>query len=463
MFLNRQLINSFLTTAITGTTAIAMVSLISTIAIAKSPTEIAAIAEVVTVKIDNNLGVPGGSGVIIAKENNIYTVLTANHVVKNVNIGYVVKTPDGQQYQLTKIKSLTQNELDLAYVTFESNQEYPVATIGDSQYAAPGASIFVSGYPLTAEINQERHWEFTTGTVTSIRNTAAEGYAMRYQALTRRGMSGGGVFDTSGRLIGIHGQGDVIGSVKNETSTIPEPLKTGFNAAIPIQNFTESLAVAELNEGVLNIDPGKPDREEGDVDVEATKSYVEGLELLAQGDVTRANDYLIEAANKNPDNVVAIYYQGLIDYTKRDIPAAIANYDRAIQNNPNFALAYFSRGLAQYRQGNRQQALEDYNSAIRINPTNPWSYLNRGIVKEDLADLDGALEDYNRAIRIAPDYGKSYHNRGAVLYSRRDFAAALADFKKASEIFFQNGDTNSYNVAIDGLNKAQKALRNSQN
>ena len=463
MFLNRQLINSFLTTAITGTTAIAMVSLISTIANAKSPTEIAAIAEVVTVKIDNNLGVPGGSGVIIAKENNIYTVLTANHVVKNVNIGYVVKTPDGQQYQLTKIKSLTQNELDLAYVTFESNQEYPVATIGDSQYAAPGASIFVSGYPLTAEINQERHWEFTTGTVTSIRNTAAEGYAMRYQALTRRGMSGGGVFDTSGRLIGIHGQGDVIGSVKNETSTIPEPLKTGFNAAIPIQNFTESLAVAELNEGVLNIDPGKPDREEGDVDVEATKSYVEGLELLAQGDVTRANDYLIEAANKNPDNVVAIYYQGLIDYTKRDIPAAIANYDRAIQNNPNFALAYFSRGLAQYRQGNRQQALEDYNSAIRINPTNPWSYLNRGIVKEDLADLDGALEDYNRAIRIAPDYGKSYHNRGAVLYSRRDFAAALADFKKASEIFFQNGDTNSYNVAIDGLNKAQKALRNSQN
>ena len=463
MFLNRQFLNSYLTTAITGTTAIAMVSLISTVAIAKSPTEIAAIAEVVTVKIDNNLGVPGGSGVIIAKENNIYTVLTANHVVKNVNLGYVVKTPDGQQYKLTKIKNLTQNELDLAYVTFESNQEYPVATIGDSQYAAPGASIFVSGYPLTAEINEERHWEFTTGTVTSIRDTAAEGYAMRYQALTRRGMSGGGVFDTSGRLIGIHGQGDVIGSVKNESSTIPEPLKTGFNAAIPIQNFTESLTVAELNESTLNIDRGKPEPEEGDTDVEATKSYVEGLELLAQGDVTRANDYLIEAADKNPDNVVAIYYQGLIDYTKRDISAAIANYDRAIQNNPNFALAYFSRGLAQYRQGNRQQALEDYNSAIRINPTNPWSYLNRGIVKEDLADLDGALEDYNRAIRIAPDYGKSYHNRGAVFYSRRDFAAALADFKKASEIFFQNGDTNSYNVAIDGLNKAQKALRNSQN
>ncbi|MCC0177986.1 serine protease [Waterburya agarophytonicola K14] len=461
MFLNRQFLNSYLATAIASTAGI--IILAPEIVLAKSPTEIAAVAEVVTVKIDNNLGVPGGSGVIIAKENNSYTVLTANHVVKNVNIGYLVKTPDNQEYKVTGVKNLRENGLDLASITFQSDREYSVATIGDSEYAVPGASIFVSGYPLTAEVDQERHWEFTTGTVTSIRETAAEGYSMRYQALTRRGMSGGGVFDTSGRLVGIHGQGDVIGSVRNESSSIPEPLKTGFNAAIPIKNFTEFLEVTGLSKNALNIDGGKPDREEGDIDVEATKNYVEGLELLAQGDVTRANDYLIEAADKNPNNVVAIYYQGLIDYTKRDLHAAIANYDRAIKNNPNFALAYFSRGLAQYRQGNRNQALEDYNSAIRLNPTDPWSYLNRGIVKEDLADLDGALEDYNRSIHIAPDYGKSYHNRGAVLYSRREFEAASADFKKASEIFFQQGDTNSYNVAIDGLNKAQKAFMNSQN
>ena len=461
MFLNRQLVNSYLSTAIAGTSAITLVSLAADMAIAKSPTEIAQIAQKVTVKINNNLGVPGGSGVIIARENNTYTVLTANHVVKNVNIGYVVKTPDEQQHQVTDIKNLTENGLDLAKITFKSNQEYPVATIGESEYATPGASIFVSGYPLTAEINEERHWEFTTGTVTSIRDTATEGYSMRYQALTRRGMSGGGVFDTSGHLVGIHGQGDVIGSVKNESSSIPEPLKTGFNAAIPIHNFTQSLAVAGLKEDALNIDRNRPDQEASDIDVEATKNYVEGLELLAQGDVTRANDYLIKAAEKNPDNVVAVYYQGLIDYTNRDLTAAIANYNKAIETNPDFALAYFSRGLARYRQGNKQKALEDYNNAISLNPTDPWSYLNRGILKEDLQDLDGALEDYNRAIRIAPDYGKSYHNRGTILYYQRNFEAASRDFKKASEIFFQDGDTNSYNVAIDGLNKAQKALRNS--
>jgi serine protease Do len=460
MFINHQLLNSSLAKVLIGATAIVSIALP---AIAKSPTEIAAIAEAVTVKVDNNLGIPGGSGVIIAQENNTYTVLTANHVVKNVNIGYLVYTPDNQQHQVIKVNRLNQDGLDLAYITFKSNKPYSVVTIGNSEYAAPGASIFVSGYPLTAEENQQRHWEFTTGTITSIRDTATEGYSMRYQALTRRGMSGGAVLDTSGRLVGIHGQGDVIGSVKNESSSVPESLKTGFNAAIPIQNFTASLADGDLREDALVVDQGKPDQEDNDVDVEATKDYVEGVELLAKGDITRANDHLIEAAKKNPNNVVAIYYQGLIDYSKRDISGAIANYSKAIKNNPNFALAYFSRGLAHYRQGNKPQALADYDKAIQVNPTDPWAYLNRGIVKEDLNDLDGALTDYNSAIRIAPDYGKSYHNRGVILYSRRNFKAARADFKRASEIFFQDGDTESYNVAIDGLNKAEEALRDAQN
>lgn len=460
ILINQQLLNSYLTRAVTGTAVVMLASFNAPAVFAKSPTEIAKLAEVATVKIDNNLGVPGGSGVIIAQENNTYTVLTANHVVKNINIGYLVKTADNQQHQVIEVKASPQENLDLAQITFKSKQDYSVAIIGNSEYATPGAAIFVSGYPLTAEINQERYWEFTTGTITSIRETAAEGYSMRYQALTRRGMSGGGVFNTSGHLVGIHGQGDVIGSIQNESSSIPEPLKTGFNAAIPIQNFTASSAASGLSKEILTIDDGEPDKIDTDIDEETTSNYVEGIELLAKGDITKANDYLIEAAENNPKNGIAVYYQGLINYTKRDLPSAIASYDQAIQNNPDFALAYFSRGLAHYRQGNKTQALADYDTSIKNNPTDPWSYLNRGIVKEDLGDTDGALKDYSRSIRIAPNYGKSYHNRGIIFYNRRDFQKASADFQKASEIFFQEGDTDSYNVAIDGLNKANKGLQN---
>ena len=458
LFFNSSLVTNIVTVSAV-TTALVMTSVQ---VVAKSATEIAAIATATTVKIDNTLGIPGGSGVIIAKQNNTYTVLTANHVVLNPNVGYIVKIGT-TEHAVTGVKSLKgEAALDLAIVTFTATEAYSVATFGDSSYATAGSNVYVSGYPLSVDIKADREHEFTTGMITSIRDNASEGYGMRYQALTRRGMSGGPVFNTSGQLIGIHGQGDVIGSVKNETSSIPEPLKTGFNAAIPIGNFVTSLDLVGLNDADLVVDGGKPDQEESEVSVEATKKYVEGIELLQSGNAARANDYLIEAAAENPNNALAVYYQGLIDYTQRDLASAIANYNQALTVNPNFALAYFSRGLANYRLGNKPEALADYNDALRVNPIDPWSYLNRGIVREDLNDIPGALADYNQAIKIDPDYGKSYHNRGAVRYSQRDFKGAIADFKKASELFFQEGDNQSYNVATDSLNKAQKALRNNQ-
>lgn len=336
LFLNSNSIANI----IVGTAVTAALVVTQQQAIAKSATEIAAIATATTVKIDNTLNIPGGSGVIIAHQGDRYTVLTADHVVQNPNIGYIIKTPTGQ-HSVSEVKSLKQQTgLDLAVVTFEAAEAYSIATIGDFEYASAGANVYVSGYPLAVDVNSDREHEFTTGMITSIREGAAEGYAMRYQALTRRGMSGGPVFDTSGRLVGIHGQGDVIGSVNNESSSIPEPLKTGFNAAIPVDNFLNSIAGVGLSEDTLIVDGGKPDKPEEDIDVEATKKYVEGIELLQSGDTSRANDYLIEAAAENPNNALAVYYQGLIDYTQRDVNAAIANYDKAIQVNPNFALAH---------------------------------------------------------------------------------------------------------------------------
>jgi serine protease Do len=459
LFLNPSSITSIISgTLITSVLVITQGSRV----MAKSPTEIAAIALETTVKVENTLGIPGGSGVIIAKQNNTYTVLTANHVVLNPNVGYVIKIKNQQHSAKEVIRLKEKTGLDLAVVKFDSTEVYPTTTFGDSEYATAGANIYVSGFPLSVDIKAEREHEFTTGMVTSFREAANDGYAMRYQALTRRGMSGGPVFDASGHLIGIHGQGDVIGSVKNETSSIPEPLKTGFNAAIPIQSFLDSLALAKLDESNLIIENGKPDEQEGEVSIEATKKYAEGIELLQSGDTSRANDYLIEAAAENPNNALAVYYQGLINYTRRDISSAIANYDRSLKVNPNFALAYFSRGLANYRLGNKSQALKDYNNALRINPTDPWSYLNRGIVREDMDDMTGALSDYNLAIKIDPSYGKSYHNRGAIRYYQKDFTGAIADFEKASELFFQQGDNESYNVATDSLNKAQNALRDAK-
>ena len=67
-----------------------------------------------------------GSGVIIKRSGNTYTILTAAHVVNAVGSSPVnIVTPDRQQYSTNPNRlKLAPNAIDLATITFESDREY---------------------------------------------------------------------------------------------------------------------------------------------------------------------------------------------------------------------------------------------------------------------------------------------------------------------------------------------------
>jgi S1-C subfamily serine protease len=60
--------------------------------------EVGKIAQEITVLIDSQAF---GSGVLIKHQGNTYTVLTAEHVVRNATAAYQITTPDGQQYPMS--------------------------------------------------------------------------------------------------------------------------------------------------------------------------------------------------------------------------------------------------------------------------------------------------------------------------------------------------------------------------
>lgn len=227
-------------------------------AMAKTAREVAKIAVPTTVQINNTLATDkGGSGVIIAKKGKIYTVLTANHVVINPNSEYVIVTSKKKEHKVTEVKGFQNNGSgpDLAVVMFESEEEYSVAPISNSAEAEIGSGVYISGYPLPAGVgSQEREYQFTNGQVTNVRSSNDQGYTMRYDAVTRRGMSGGPVFDVSGRVIGIHGQGDTVGRVQNEAGGRQEEVKTGFNSAIPINTFVGMMSQVGMEKSALKVD-----------------------------------------------------------------------------------------------------------------------------------------------------------------------------------------------------------------
>ena len=193
---------------------------------ALSAVEVGKIAKSVTVSIDSNNSV--GSGVVIKKEGNTYTVLTAAHVVRNRQQEFKITTPDGKNYPLvaTNIKATT--DVDLAIVKFTSAANYPIAKLGKVEAASEGSVVYVSGFPLATAAISTSIYNFTEGKVTANANRPLTGgYSLVYSNNTLPGMSGGPVFNEAGETIAIHGKGDV----KEATETSTDRKSTRLNSS----------------------------------------------------------------------------------------------------------------------------------------------------------------------------------------------------------------------------------------
>jgi S1-C subfamily serine protease len=94
-----------------------------------SSTELKTVGQQITVRIEKSSGF--GSGVLIEKDGDRYYILTNAHVVNNSD-KYSVVTPDGMTYLVDASEIVRFPGLDLAVIPFNSDRDYPVAAIGNS-------------------------------------------------------------------------------------------------------------------------------------------------------------------------------------------------------------------------------------------------------------------------------------------------------------------------------------------
>ncbi|MCC3587230.1 tetratricopeptide repeat-containing serine protease family protein [Microcoleus sp. PH2017_30_WIL_O_A] len=409
---------------------------------AKTPQEIAKFAESVTVQI-NRSDDRGGTGFIIAKQGKTYTLLTANHVVDDDKLTYTIRSHTGKNYPVTRRVLLQkgQNAPDLAVVTFNSAESYPVVTLGDSEQATVGTEIFVFGYPGIPEsrnYQKERNFEFVPGFVTSRISSHPQGYNLRYNTVTKGGMSGGPVFDAEGRVVGIHGEGDrdydsvTDGKVRTGLAFT----KTGFNSAIPINTFIAKLSEAGLNRSALliNTSPTATAPLKLNNPQDAKTYYVRGLTRFDKGDLSGAVADFNQAIQTQSDYVEAYFYRALAYFDLRQMPKSIADYSKAIALNASYVDAYYNRGLVLSALGDKPGAIADYTQVIRLDRNFAAAYNNRGLALSDLGDQKGAIDDFNQALQINPGRANTYFNRGLALFRINNDRSALADYTQAIQL-----------------------------
>jgi tetratricopeptide (TPR) repeat protein len=348
----------------------------SRIAIALKPEQVNGIAREITVLIpsedDGAEGIvrQNGSGVIIAREGNNYTVLTASHVLckdyevncKNYYYELQVVTHDGKKYSLNPNSIRKLPEVDLVVFQFTSDRDYRLATLANYELADE-QFIFASGWPDPKFVGKRERF-FNVGKVLPKAISPlfkifppSFGYELIYTSVTYGGMSGGPVLDTEGRVIGIHGQ--------NEGEKIKEVrVAIGFSLAIPITTFLK-LAPQSGIQGQINVENSPPN----------------ALSLQEIGDELYK---ALEFPHKNDTNPLNWLNQGNKMWRLGQLALAYAAYEKALQLDSQLYQAWYGKGLVLTYWKRPQEALAAYEQALKINPNSDTAKKLRDKLQESL-------------------------------------------------------------------------------
>jgi Trypsin-like peptidase domain len=313
--------------------------------------ELADYAEMFTVEILATDSKRAGSGILLEKQGNVYTVLTAGHVLA-AETSFTIKTTDGKVHRvIVNSVKRAQHGVDLGLLKFQSSNKYELVGIGSSNSLAIGSPVYVAGYPEETSLIGSGKFNFTKGEIITKTYGNSQGYSLVYNNITRPGMSGGPVLNEYGKLIAIHGQGE-----REESAA-----KTGRNLGISIERF-----------GLVALDMGGSENLP--------------ISTLSRSTSYRASEYLLQAQEK-------------IDH--RDSLGALKFYNQAISIDPKFIDAYLGRAeIKGFWLRDIQGEIDDYSKIIVINPKFADAYYRRGLRRRDLNNNNAAIQDFRQAAKL---------------------------------------------------------------
>lgn len=163
-------------------------------------------AKNITVKVMAGKSV--GSGTIINKNGDVYTVLTNQHVV-NLGTPHRIQTADGKIYDSQIDKNVNSKEKDLALLQFRYLADYQVAEFPENleeneffKALKVGDNLVAAGFP-----SEQDNLKITRVKIALLPDKSLQGgYRLGYDNAIEKGMSGGPVLNVRGELIAVNGR-----------------------------------------------------------------------------------------------------------------------------------------------------------------------------------------------------------------------------------------------------------------
>ena len=140
------------------------------------------------------------------------------------------------------------------------------------------------------------------------------------------------------------------------------------------------------------------------------------------------------AIKRNPRDVTAYLYRGMLHFEGEDDKRAISDLDEALRLEPENAGAYFIRGTVYGYLKRYDRIVSDMTEVLRIEPENSQALYNRGLAYGELDELDRALDDLTASIQLEPDNADAYRGRGDCYLYKGEYDLAITDYDTALKL-----------------------------
>ncbi len=344
---------------------------------------------VVVIKTQDSKGevLSQGSGVLLPSGK----IATNCHVVK-----------DGFSFQVGRGKSLVPATLfagdedkDICLLQTDKLTGTP-AQLGKAVALKVGEPVYAVGAPQGLELS------LSDGIVSALRGGNPP--LIQTTAAISHGSSGGGLFDSEGRLVGF--------------TTLYIADGQSLNFAMPV-------------EWLNGIKPGKKT-------ANTQRSQIDWLTHAAaleeKKDWSRLLDWGTQWIKAEPKNAGAWFGIGRAQENLNQLDQAIAAYRQGLRINPEFTYVWNNLGNNYADLKRYDDAIAAYHQALRINPEYANAWGNLGSTYADLKRYDDAITAYRQALRINPEDAKAWYNLGLTYASLKRHDDAIAAYHQALRI-----------------------------
>lgn len=397
-----------------------------------------------------------GSGVIISNDG----ICVSNYHVLIGAIKAIAITASGKKYEISKILDFSKQN-DLIKFKLNIGNENTIPAIINSILPQKGIEVFAVGYPNGFKIQGES--TATTGIISSFREDNGEKIIQTSTPFTH-GSSGGGLFDDTGKLIGIT-SGTFADEVKdrhaNLNKVIPvalvNKLNRNFNLTLSMfyekikndENFIKGMlayesrnfetatyffrahikdfpedatawfrlgnAFNQLGRGSLNKEILNSAIECFDISISLDTNYYHpwgqaALVYSILGEISLAKYYAIKSYQIEPNVGFTNYVIGRIANGEGNYVQAIEFLSSAISKASDFDKSFslhqwhLERAIAESLLKLDNQAENDYKTCLYLNSNNLDGYFNYAVFLENRDRKNEACNYFNILYNKNPNY-----------------------------------------------------------